>query len=179
MVCALRRYAVVTGPTGPPRPSAGCSIRGVNYELYMSAALAEAAAAAAAGEQPDGSVAVVDEAMVAHGRPGTRSSGDPTAHAVMHAIRETARRLGRPSLAGVTVFCVMEPCIMCLGALLEADADGVVYALADPLHGACGSVLQQADRGSGPGRLRVVSGILAQEAADLRAGSASPAPGRA
>jgi tRNA(adenine34) deaminase len=152
----------------------------VNYELYMSAALAEAAASTAAGEQPDGAVAVVDEAMIAHGRPGMHSTGDPTAHAVMRAIRETARRLGRPSLAGVTVFCVMEPCIMCMGALLEADADGVVYALADAQHGACGSVLQLADRGRVPGRLRVVSGILAQEAADLRAGpTASPEAGRA
>ncbi len=69
---------------------------------------------------------------------------------------------------------------MCMGALLEADADGVVYALADPQHGACGSVLQLADRGRVPGRLRVVSGVLAQEAADLRAGpTASPAAGRA
>ena len=77
----------------------------MNYELYMSAALAEAAASTAAGEQPDGAVAVVDEAMIAHGRPGMHSTGDPTAHAVMRAIRETARRLGRPSRSfGVTRF---------------------------------------------------------------------------
>jgi len=141
----------------------------VNYELYMGAALAEAAAAAAAGEVADGAVAVVDEAMVARGRPGLRSTGDPTSHAIVTAIREAARRLGRSSLAGVTVFCVLEPCVMCVGALLEADADGLVYALADPVQGACGSVVQLADRGHGSRRLRVVSGILAQEAAELRA----------
>jgi len=139
----------------------------VNYELYMGAALAEAAAAVVGGERPDGAVAVVDEAMVARGRPGLRSTGDPTSHAVVQVIREAARRLGRPSLAGVTVFCVVEPCAMCVGALLESDADGVVYALADPLQGACGSTVQLADRGRGSRRLRVVSGILGQEAADL------------
>ncbi len=133
----------------------------------MGAALAEAAAAVVGGERPDGAVAVVDEAMVARGRPGLRSTGDPTSHAVVQVIREAARRLGRPSLAGVTVFCVVEPCAMCVGALLESDADGVVYALADPLQGACGSTVQLADRGRGPRRLRVVSGILGQEAADL------------
>ena len=140
----------------------------MNYELYMGAALAEAAAAAAAGEHADGAVAVVDEAMVARGRPGLQATGDPTSHAVVSAIREAARRLGRPSLAGVTLFCVVEPCTMCVGALLEADADGIVYALADPAQGACGSVVQLATRGGGARRLRVVSGILAQEALDLR-----------
>ena len=153
---------------GSTARSCPCSIAGVNYELYMGAALAEATAAVAAGEVADGAVAVVDEAMVARGRPGLRSTGDPTSHAVMSAIREAARRLGRSSLSGVTVFCVLEPCTMCVGALLEADADGLVFALADPVQGACGSVVQLADRGLGSRRLRVVSGILAQEAADLR-----------
>lgn len=146
----------------------------------MGAALAEATAAAIAGERPDGAVAVVDEAMVARGRPGLRSTGDPTSHAVVQVIREAARRLGRPSLAGVTVFCVMEPCTMCVGALLESDADGVVYALADPFQGACGSAVQLADRGRGSRRLRVVSGILGQEAADLVADDlVAPSPGAA
>lgn len=133
----------------------------------MGAALSEAAAAAAAGERADGAVAVVDDAMVARGRPGIRAAGDPTAHAVVAAVRETARRLGRPSLAGVTVFCVVEPCVMCVGALLEADVDGVVYAVADPVQGACGSTIQLTGRGPGPRGLRVVSGILGQEATEL------------
>ena len=98
----------------------------------MRAALSEAAQAAHAGERADGAVAVLDEAMVAHGRESVRASGDPTAHAVLIAVREAATRLGRRSLAGLTVFCVVEPCAMCVGALQQADADGVVYALADP-----------------------------------------------
>lgn len=140
----------------------------VNYELYMRAALSEAAAAAASGELADGAVAVVDEAMVAHARTSVIGTGDPTAHAVMNAIRGAARRLGRPSLEGVTVFSMVEPCAMCVGALLQSDADGLVFALRDPIGGACGSSLQLAETPGRPRRLRVVSGILRDDAADLR-----------
>lgn len=140
----------------------------MNYELYMGAALAEARAAAAAGERADGAVAVLGDAMVARGREQVHSSGDPTAHAVMIVLREAARRMGRGSLNGVTVFAVSEPCAMCVGALLECDADGLVFALADARGGAAGSALQLADSDNLPRRLLVVSGIMQAEAAELR-----------
>ena len=140
----------------------------MNYELYMRAALAEAAQAGRAGERANGAVAVLDEAMVAHGRESVVSTGDPTAHAVMIALREAATRLGRRSLAGTTVFCVVEPCPMCVGALLACDADGVVFALSDPDEGACLSAMKMADGGALKRRLQVVSGILQEDAADLR-----------
>ncbi|MFN8520999.1 MAG: deaminase [Chloroflexota bacterium] len=140
----------------------------MNYELFMRAALAEAEAAAARGDRADGAVAVLDEAMVARGRDGSRTTIDPTAHAVVAAIREASHRLGRASLAGVSLFCVVEPCVMCAGALIAADVDGVVFALADAREGACGSRHRIVGQGVSGGRLRVVSGILADEAADLR-----------
>lgn len=140
----------------------------MNYELYMRAALAEAAQAARSGERANGAVAVLDEAMVAHGREAVRSSGDPTAHAVLIAVREAATRLGRRSLAGMTVFSVVEPCAMCVGALQQADADGVVFALPDPKEGACYSAVQLAEARGLPRRLDVVSGILREDAAELR-----------
>jgi tRNA(adenine34) deaminase len=142
-------------------------MRCVNYELYMTAALAEARAALGDGERADGAVAVVDEALVARGRNQVNATGDPTAHAVIVAIREAARRLGRSSLSGVTIFAAREPCPMCVGALVAADADGLVYALADPLVGAAGSVVQLAHNDNLPVRLRVVSGIMQAEAAEL------------
>src|SRR3954453_23569734 len=86
--------------------------RRVNYEMYMSAALSEARAAAAQGEAADGAVAVLDEAMVARGRGQIVGSGDPTAHSVMVVVRETARRLGRSDLTGVVIFTAVEPCAM-------------------------------------------------------------------
>jgi tRNA(adenine34) deaminase len=140
----------------------------MHYELYMRAALAEAAQAKAAGERANGAVAILDEAMVAHGRESVVSTGDPTAHAVMIALREAATRLGRRSLAGTTVFCVVEPCPMCVGALLTCDADGVVFSLSDPSEGACLSALNLAESKGLPGRLQVVSGILQEDAAELR-----------
>ncbi len=140
----------------------------MNYELYMRAALAEAAQARRSGERANGAVAVLDEAMVAHGREAVANTGDPTAHAVMIALREAATRLGRHSLAGTTIFCVVEPCPMCVGALLACDADGVVFALPDPAEGACLSAMKMSE-GTGMGRrLQVVSGILQEDAADLR-----------
>lgn len=139
----------------------------MNYELYMNAALAEARAAAAAGELPDGAVAVVDEALVARGQNQVAASGDPTAHAVMVVIRETARRLGRTDLSGVVVFTSIEPCAMCVGALLEADVDGLVYAIADAEIGAAGSAVQLTSGEALPRRLEVISGIMQREAAEL------------
>ncbi|MEX1344355.1 MAG: nucleoside deaminase [Candidatus Limnocylindrales bacterium] len=140
----------------------------MHYELYMRAALAEAEQAKAAGERANGAVAILDEAMVAHGRESVVSTGDPTAHAVMIALREAATRLRRRSLAGMTVFCVVEPCPMCVGALLACDADGVVFALSDPSEGACLSALNLAECKGLNRRLQVVSGILQEDAAEVR-----------
>jgi tRNA(adenine34) deaminase len=131
----------------------------VNYELYMGAALSEAKAARDSGELADGAVAVLDEAMVARGRPQVAATGDPTAHAVMVVLREAARRLGRSNLGGLVVFAANEPCTMCVGALQEADVDVVVFALADSQRGATTSAR--------PHGLKVVSGIMQREAAEL------------
>jgi tRNA(adenine34) deaminase len=139
----------------------------MNYELHMSAALAEARTAASRGERPDGAVAVLDQAMVAGGHEQVRGTGDPTAHAVVVTLREAAQRLATTSLQGLTIFCALEPCVMCVGALLTSDVDGLVFAIPDPVAGAAGSVVQltQGDR-VGP-RLHVVSGILQADATDL------------
>jgi tRNA(adenine34) deaminase len=143
--------------------------------MYMSAAIAEARAAAAAGERADGAVAVLGDAMVARAHDQVQASGDPTAHAVVTVLREAARRLGNPRLSGVTVFATNEPCSMCVGALLACDADALVYAVPDPHVGAAGSAVQLAANDHLPQRLLVVSGIMQAEAAEL---VRSPAAGR-
>ncbi len=134
----------------------------------MGEALAEAQVAVEQGEPPCAAVAVVDEAMVARSRDRVRETGDPTAHAVMGAIREAARRLGRDRLADVTIFTTVEPCAMCVGALLQADVETLVFAAPDEVDGAAGGAIQLAQ---GPGlrrRLRVVSGIRREEVEELR-----------
>jgi tRNA(adenine34) deaminase len=144
----------------------------MNYELHMGAALAEAKDALRAGDKADGAVAVLDEAMVARGRSQVQSTGDPTAHAVMVVLREAARRLGRSNLRGLVIFAAHEPCTMCVGALLESDVDGLVFALPDPLNGAAGSAGASATEALRR-RVRVVSGIMQAEAAELLEGVAT------
>ncbi len=155
---------------------ADATIGGVNYELYMGAALAEARAALDAGEVADGAVAVLDEALIAHGRCQVETTGDPTAHAVMVVLREAARRLGRSDLSGLIVFTALEPCVMCVGALLESDVDGLVYALPDAQSGAAGSAIQLTAGDVLPRRLSVVSGIMQREAVELRGATAGGRP---
>jgi len=139
----------------------------MNYELFMGEALAEAQLAASLGERPIAAVAVVDDAMVARAHDRVEASNDPTAHAVVVALREASRRLGRVRLADATIFATQEPCAMCVGALLESDVEALVYALPNDRDGAAGTVIQLAQHGSLPRRLKVVSGIRRDEAAAL------------
>jgi tRNA(adenine34) deaminase len=139
----------------------------MNYELFMGEALAEAQLAASRGERPIAAVAVVDEAMVARAHDRVEESNDPTAHAVVVALREAARRLGRVRLADATIFTTHEPCAMCVGALLESDVEALVYAVADPRDGAAGTVIQLAQHPLLARRLKVVSGIRRDEAAAM------------
>jgi tRNA(adenine34) deaminase len=139
----------------------------MNYELFMGEALAEARQAAARGAPAVGAIAVMNDAMVARGSNRVGEGSDPTAHAVIAAIREAARKLGSPTLADVTIFTTLEPCPMCVGALLECDAAALVYAAPNPVCGAAGSVIQLAQDTRLGRRLEVVSGIRRAEAGDL------------
>ena len=125
----------------------------------MGEALAEARTAVARGERPHAAVAVVDDAMVARGHDRVHESDDPTAHAV---IARPAR--GRPSCRqGAaprgTIFCTMEPCPMCVGALLASDVEALVFAVPNRDAGAAGTIVQRADHPAMRRRIRFVSGI--------------------
>jgi tRNA(adenine34) deaminase len=139
----------------------------MNYELFMSEALAEARLAASRGAPPVGAIAVMNEAMVARGSNRVAQGNDPTAHAVIAALREAARKLGTPHLSDVTIFTTIEPCPMCIGAMLECDCAALVYAVPNPVDGAAGSVLQLAQHPGLGRRLKVVSGIRRDEAEEL------------
>ena len=169
----IRRRAtaamVAIGHRGGERPNRGGYHRPVNYELYMGEALEEARAAIARGERPHAAVAVLDEAMVARGHDRVLETDDPTAHAVVVALREAARRVGSERLRDVTIFSTIEPCPMCVGALLASDVDELVYAMPNRLEGAAGTCLQLADHPSLGRRLKVVSGIRRDEVEELYA----------
>jgi tRNA(adenine34) deaminase len=160
--------AVVAGPR-----HAGAYDPRVNYELYMGEALEEARAAVARGERPHAAVAVLDEAMVARGHDRVLETDDPTAHAVIVALREAARRVGSERLRDVTMFTTMEPCPMCVGALLASDVDGLVFAMPNRMEGAAGTCLQLAEHPALGRRLKVVSGIRRDEVEELYAATAT------
>jgi tRNA(adenine34) deaminase len=160
-------------------------IRAMNYELFMGEALAEARNALARGERPIAAVAVVDEAMVARAHDRVQESNDPTAHAVVVALREAARKLGSVRLGDATIFTTLEPCAMCVGALLESDVEALVFAVPNHHDGAAGTVIQLAQHPDLPRRMRIVSGIRRDEGEELfaaapgGAGGPDPAPTKA
>jgi tRNA(adenine34) deaminase len=139
----------------------------MNYELFMGEALAEARQALSRGERPIAAVAVVDEAMVARAHDRVQESNDPTAHAVVVALRETARKLGKDRLASATIFATLEPCAMCVGALLQSDVEALVYAIPNTVDGAAGTVIQLAQHPALGQRVKIVSGIRRDEAEEL------------
>ena len=144
----------------------------MNYELFMGEALAEAQLALSRGERPDAAVAVVNEAMVVRAHDRVHETNDPTAHAVVVALREAARKLGTARLADATIFATREPCTMCVGALLESDVEALVFAVPNDRDGAAGTVVQLAQHAAMPRRIKVVSGIRREEAEALFAAAA-------
>jgi tRNA(adenine34) deaminase len=107
----------------------------------MAEALALAGEAAARGEVPVGAVVVKSGEVVGRGWNQPIRAADPTAHAEIVALREAAQRLGNYRLTGCELFVTLEPCAMCVGAMLHARLARVVYGARDPKTGACGSVV--------------------------------------
>ena len=136
----------------------------------MQAALAEARAAADAGEVPIGAVVVRDGAIVARGQNRVLRDVDPTAHAEIVAMRAAAVALGNYRLNGCTLYVTLEPCAMCAGAMIHARIDRLVFAAADPKAGACGSVLSVLNHPQLNHQMQMEQGIAAEESAELLRG---------
>ena len=135
--------------------------------LCMRAALAEAREALAAGEVPVGAVVTAGERSLGRGRNRNLTQTDPTAHAEIVALREAALASANPRLADATLYVTLEPCPMCVGAMLHARIRRLVFAAYDPKGGAAGSVVDlSAVRGLNH-RIEVNGGLLADEAAGL------------
>jgi tRNA(adenine34) deaminase len=145
----------------------------MNYELFMAEAIAEAKRGAAEGEEPVGSVAVIDDAMIARDHDRRGMNDDPTAHAVLLTLKAATGKLGMRRLSEATIFSTHEPCAMCVGALVEARVQALVFAVPDPERGAAGSVIQLARDPRLPHQLSVVSGVRESEARRLVTESAS------
>ncbi|WP_232462619.1 tRNA adenosine(34) deaminase TadA [Bordetella genomosp. 9] len=111
-------------------------------EAMMQLALRQAEAARQAGEVPVGAVVVDSQGQVlGEGYNRTIVDADPTAHAEIVALRAAARRMSNYRLPGLSLYVTLEPCVMCMGAMLHARLARVCYGATDPKTGACGSVL--------------------------------------
>jgi len=133
----------------------------------MRLALREAECALRSNDVPIGALAVRQGEIIGRGRNRREADKDPTAHAEMIAIREAAAALGRWRLDEVTLYCTLEPCAMCAGAMVLARLPRLVYAARDPKAGAAGSVFDLTRHHRLNHRLHVESGLYADEAADL------------
>lgn len=132
------------------------------HVLFMELALAQAAAAALVGEVPIGAVVVIGDDVVGLASNGPIHRCDPTAHAEVLALREASRRVGNYRLPGATIYVTVEPCCMCVGAMMHARIARVVFGCNEPKSGALGGAhsLQ-----SYP--FDVVEGVCADRAAAL------------
>ena len=128
----------------------------------MEVALAQARLAQAAGEVPIGAVVVVDGKPIAEGFNQPISAADPTAHAEVVALRRAASALGNYRLSEATLYVTIEPCLMCVGAVLNARVRRVVYGADEPKFGAVRSVLRVEDLRLNH-RFEVVAGVLEEE----------------
>jgi tRNA(adenine34) deaminase len=129
----------------------------------MRAALDEARKAMAKDEVPIGAVIAIDGAIVAAAFNQPISMVDPTAHAEIRAIRAAAEAVGNYRLTGATLCVTVEPCAMCVGAMVHARIGTLIYGAPEPKTGAVVSTMKLVDDPSWNHRVTVVAGVMAEE----------------
>jgi len=136
-------------------------------EQLMKAALQQAALAAEAGEVPIGAVVSIDGEIVGRGFNQPIRAGDPTAHAEIVALRDAAQRVGNYRLTGATLCVTIEPCLMCVGALVHARIGTLVFGATEPKSGAVMSSVRGGDLPGLNHRFEMVSGVREGECREL------------
>ena len=133
----------------------------------MAEALEQARRALAAGEVPIGAVLVIDDAIVARAFNQPISACDPTAHAEVLVLREGARIVGNYRLTAADVYVTLEPCLMCVGALVHARVRRVIYGVAEPKTGALVSTVRALETPGLNHRFEVTGGVREEAAREL------------
>ncbi len=136
----------------------------------MQAAFDEAETAKALGEVPIGAVIVFDGQIIGRGHNLRETSNDPTTHAEMVAIRQAAEHIGHWRLLECTLYVTLEPCVMCMGAIILARIPHLVYACRDPRAGAVGSIYDFARDERFNHKVEVTEGVLGTECSQLLSG---------
>ena len=133
----------------------------------MRAAIAEAEKAKASNEIPVGSVVALSGEVIGSGFNKTIEASDPSAHAEVVAIRDAAKHQDNHRLIGATLYVTLEPCVMCLGAMIQARIQRVVFGAYDPKAGAAGSILDLSDVRELNHRIEVNGGLLESDCSAL------------
>jgi len=136
-------------------------------EMWMKEAIAEARQAGAEGEVPIGAVVLLNGKIVGRGHNSPIQLHDPTAHAEIVALRQASHNTINYRIPGSILIVTIEPCLMCVGAMIHARVEEVVYGAADPKAGAIRSCYQLADQNQLNHRIRVTTGILETECGEI------------
>jgi len=139
----------------------------VTPEQFMDAALEQARLALDAGEVPIGAVLVIDNEIVARGYNQPISACDPTAHAEILVLRDAARIVGNYRLTDADVYVTLEPCLMCVGALVHARVREVVYGAVEPKTGALVSTVRGLETPGLNHRFAVTGGVREEAAREF------------
>ncbi|MGB5276215.1 MAG: tRNA adenosine(34) deaminase TadA [Gammaproteobacteria bacterium] len=139
----------------------------MNDEKWMQQALELARRAEAAGEVPVGAVIVLNGELIAQGWNQPISSADPTAHAEIIALRAAGKRLGNYRLLDSELYVTLEPCSMCVGAMLHARIKRVIYAATDPKTGALGGAYDLLNSVEHNHSFEVTTGVLAEQSRQI------------
>jgi len=131
----------------------------------MQAALVQARQAAAAGEAPVGAVLCIGNEIVAAGHNRTLAEHDPSGHAEIVVLRAAGRMVDNHRLVGATLYVTLEPCAMCVGAIVQARLTRVVFGAYDPKAGALGSAIDLSDSRAFNHRFEIQGGLLADDCA--------------
>jgi tRNA(adenine34) deaminase len=142
----------------------------VVHEHFMQEALQEARLALQRAEVPVGAVVVVDHEIVGRGHNQRQTLPDPTAHAEVLALRQAAQQLGQWQLTTATLYVTLEPCIMCLGAVVLSRISCLVFGCKDPKAGACGSQFDILGMRRLNHTFAVIGGVCEDEASALLRG---------
>ena len=140
----------------------------VSHEKYIKLALSEAKKAGQMGEVPIGAILVSENGTIlsaTHNR--TIDLADPTAHAEILALREAAHKINNYRLLNTTLYVTVEPCIMCMGAIVHARISRVVFGAGDPKWGAAGSLYNFAEDDRLNHRLEITRGVCEQDCRNL------------
>ncbi len=136
-------------------------------EFWMQEALEEARKAEAAGEVPVGAVLLINNKIVARGHNRSIAAHDPTAHAEILALRQASHAMRNYRIPGSILVVTVEPCAMCVGAMIQARIEELVYGTVDPKAGAVDSHFHLAAATELNHRIEVTGGVLADQCGDL------------